>query len=396
MTTSQTLSIRLSEVRQRLNELSSKESLADGEAAELDTLRGELAEKETQFRAALTVEGEEESRSAGLFGDGDGEAAETRALLRDTHLTDYMTTAAAGLGLTGRASELNAALGVSISGAGGGVNIPWLALEDRQALMRRAGSTEERVNTDTGSLDGGVIQHSILQRLFGGDVFGALGIRLDSVPEGRREWPLLTAGVSPSMKPEGTAADAAVEATFSTEVLKPKKLTGIYSYTHEMAAQIPEIESALRRDLSDAVRAKMNDLALNGNEAANPEQPNGFLTKIAAPADPGAESGFSDYAGLAAQAVDGIHASMESEVAAVVGIDSYKHAASVYQVSGSGESASEALKRRSASLMASSFVPASGSDRAKRKPAPREPGRMAAALLLGAIRLVLCGRASQF
>ena len=56
--------------------------------------------------------------------------------------------------------------------------------------------------------------------------------------------------------------------------------------------------------------------------------------------------------------MDGVHASGESEVAVVVGIDSYRHAASIYQTSGSGESASEALRRRSQTLMASSFVPA--------------------------------------
>ena len=45
-------------------------------------------------------------------------------------------------------------------------------------------------------------------------------------------------------------------------------------------------------------------------------------------------------------------------MAVVVGVDSYKHASGVYQTSGSGESASEALKRRSMSFMASSYIPA--------------------------------------
>ena len=58
-----------------------------------------------------------------------------------------------------------------------------------------------------------------------------------------------------------------------------------------------------------------------------------------------------------ALAVDGIHASMESEVSSVIGVASYRHAASVYQA-GSGESGSEALKRRSMVCMASSYIPA--------------------------------------
>ena len=48
---------------------------------------------------------------------------------------------------------------------------------------------------------------------------------------------------------------------------------------------------------------------------------------------------------------------MESEVGCVIGVESYKHSAKIYQTSGSGESASEALRRRAARLMASSFVP---------------------------------------
>ena len=63
----------------------------------------------------------------------------------------------------------------------------------------------------------------------------ALGVRMDSVPTGRTEWPLITAGTSVSQKAEGTAADAAVAATFSTETLKPKHLTGRFEYTHEQA-----------------------------------------------------------------------------------------------------------------------------------------------------------------
>ena len=380
MTTSQKLAIEIStkddkidETRQKLHELSVKETLADGDQAKIDELSAELSEKITQrratralHRAALNTEGEEEARAQNFFGDGDGEAAETRALLRDTPLSDYLSAASAGLGLTGASAELNSALKVPVAGAGGGVAVPWGVLENRQALMRRAGANgngeEQRAFTDTGDLAGGVVQRPILQRLFGAGIMDALGVRIDSVPAGRSEWPLLTAGVIPTQKPEGTAADAAVEATFSTEILKQKKLTGRYEFTHEMSSQVPGIEAALRRDLADAVKAKMSDLVLNGDEATNAHEPNGFLTKIGAPADPGAESGFADYAGLSAQVVDGIHASGEAEVAVVVGIDSYRHAASIYQTSGSGESASEALKRRSASFMASSFIPAASAN----------------------------------
>ena len=44
----------------------------------------------------------------------------------------------------------------------------------------------------------------------------ALGVRIDSIPAGRTEWPLITGGVAPDMKAEGNGGGRdAVAATFS-------------------------------------------------------------------------------------------------------------------------------------------------------------------------------------
>ena len=355
MTKSQKLALEISETRQALTELTEAvNGQADGATEEQTNERRSLSEKltglETSYREALAAEAEEESRAAGMFGrGGDGETAEIRQLRERVGLSDYLMRASVGLGLDGAAAELNTALGVPLMGRSGSVLVPWAALDLRPS--------EARAFTDTGDLDGGVMQRPILQRLFGPDILDALGVRVDAVPAGRSEWPLITAGVAPTMKSEGTAADAAVVATFSTETLKPKRLTGRYEFTHEMAAEIPGIEMALRRDLADAVRSRMQYLILNGDEGTNSHEPDGFLTTLAAPADPGAVSTFADYAGAHALAVDGIHAETEGQVSSVIGVASYQHAAGVYQA-GSGESGSEALRRRSMMCVASSYIPA--------------------------------------
>ena len=129
-------------------------------------------------------------------------------------------------------------------------------------------------------------------------------------------------------------------------------------------AQVPDIEQALRRDLADAVSSKMSDLALNGDESTNPQEPDGFYRKSSAPQSPPAVASYDSYGGSHALAVDGIHAQNEMEVSSVIGVASYQHAASVYQ-SGSGESGSQALAKRSMMCVASSYVPApptSGAD----------------------------------
>ena len=353
MTNAQKLAIRLSEIRQRLNEIAGLDgdAMTDEIRAEADRLAGDYKGAETQHRSALIAEGEEAAAAEGAFGAGDGEPAEVRALLSRLTLADYLGPAAGGTGLAGAPVELASALGVPAVGASGGVAVPWRVLAGPEPEAR----AEARAFTTTGAYAGPTMQRPVLQRLFGRGILDALGVRVDSVPTGRSEWPLITAGVAPAQAVEGTAAAAAVTAVFQTEVLKPKRLTGRYEFTHEIAAQVIDLEQALRRDLADAVMAKMSDLIINGNETTNAQEPDGFATTIAVPGDAGAVAVYADYAGAHAQAVDGIHAGMETEVTSVVGVDVYRHAAGVYQA-GSGESGSEALRRRGMSCMASPYV----------------------------------------
>ena len=203
------------------------------------------------------------------------------------------------------------------------------------------------------------MQRPILQRLFGAGVMDSLGVRMDSVPVGRAEWPLITGGVAPAQTKEPDAAAAAVTAAFSFANLKPKRLSGRYEYTHEEAASVPDIEGALRRDLADAVKSAMSNAVINGAAPTNaaPQNVQGFISKIGAATDLStAEATAADYGRLHALAVDGIHASMETEVTGVIGDETYQHAAGVY-IAGSGESGSELLRRRSGGCMASTYLP---------------------------------------
>ena len=109
----------------------------------------------------------------------------------------------------------------------------------------------------------------------------------------------------------------------------------------------------------------MSDLIINGAapDNSNPQNVEGFLTAITAPSDASATAVYSDYASSHA-VFDGIHASTEREVSSLVGVDTLKHAASVFQ-SGSGESGSEAMERRSMSCRSSSYIPAANSGQSK-------------------------------
>ena len=361
MTNTQRLAVRLSEIRQRLNEIAglAADEMTDEVRAESDRLVGEYRTAETQHRAELIAEADGARAAAGEFGNGDAEAAEVRALLARVTIGDYLNPAAAGSGLAGAAVELAGALECPTAGASGGVAVPWAVLG--RGIERRA-APEARAFTTTGQNDGPESQRPILQRLFGPGIMDALGVRLDTVPAGRTEWPLVASGVTPAQVVEGTAAGAAVAMTVNYANLKPKRLTGRYEFTHEAAATVADLEQAIRRDLADAIMSAMSNAIINGaavdaNDAATAANVEGFLSKLSAPTAPSAEAAYADYAGSHAALVDGLHASREGEVSSVIGVASYAHAASVYQA-GSGESGSEALMRRSMSCMASSYIPA--------------------------------------
>ena len=109
MTTRQKITLEQSEKRQRLNEILAKDTKTAEERAELETLTKRMQELEPELRAAIVAEGEEETRAAAQFGDG--ETAERRALLRRVSMADYLTAATARMAPQGAAAELNASAG---------------------------------------------------------------------------------------------------------------------------------------------------------------------------------------------------------------------------------------------------------------------------------------------
>ena len=347
MTNLQKLELRRSEIREKLAGLSALETISPEQKTEVETLTKEFQDSETQYRAALIAEGETtQKRETG----NDGEAAEIRALRTRSPLREYITAAVEKRSLEGAPGELNDALSVKRVGNNGGIVIPFSVFARER--------TETRAFTTTGAYGGGEVQRPILQELFGPGIFDMLGVRVDSVPAGASEWPLLSGNVSPGQKKEGAAATDAAAATFTTASLKPKRLTAEIELTHELIATVVGVEEHFRMNLLDALKSKMQDLILNGVAPTNtnPQNIEGFLTKLTGADLSSALATAADYGKLHSLGVDAIHAGMETEVMSVIGEETYKHAAGTY-IAGSGESGSELLKRRSAGCMASSYIP---------------------------------------
>ena len=334
-------------LRDRLQEIGemAESDLTDEIRAERADKQGLLRGSEVEYRAAL----DDEEAATQQRADMSGESAEKRRLLDAVTLADYGGPAASGGEIRSQAAELNAAMNLPLTGPGGGPAVPWEILEIR----------EDRAFTTSSSNDGSNIQRPILQRLFGPGIMDALGVRIDSVPVGRSEWPLITSGTTVGQVKEGTAAGAAVAAGFSFASLKPKRLTGRFEYSHELAASVSDIEQALRRDVADDARSKMSNAIINGAtpDGTNPERIEGLITEIGTATDlSSAEATAADYGKLHALAVDGIHAESEDQVMSIIGDETYVHSSGTY-ITGSGLAGSQLLKQRSGGCYASTYIP---------------------------------------
>ena len=152
MLRSQTLAIRISEVRQRLNEIAglAGDALTEEIRAEADTLTAEFRNSETQYRAAIVAEGEviesAERRHGEAGGDvSDGESAEFRVLQSrvtvrgyvDNVMGNFRSSTPRSLHVTaGAESEFNQAIGL------GPDHFPLRLLAPPQPEVRAATATD--------------------------------------------------------------------------------------------------------------------------------------------------------------------------------------------------------------------------------------------------------------
>ena len=341
MTNVQKLQLRLSEIRQRLNELSALDSPSDEHRTEMDTLTGEYRAKETQWRAAVVAEADKpETRIDG------GEGAERRALEGRVELRQYLHAAANGVTLDGAEAELNAAL--DIRGAGG-VAVPW------EALLPTADEQRADSATTVGATDHGVTQRGILPRVFARTAASWLGVSMPMVGTGDQNYPVMTAGTTAAGKNPGVAHDAGA-ATFEANQLGPTRLTARYLFRIEDLRRLAGMESALRADLRSVAGDQVDKTVLNGQSA----DPNidGIVDSgsIPDPATPTAVVTIATAIETVAGAVEGKHANGLSDVRLLVGPKTYSKLATLLS-SNSEPVALSVLRSETGGLRVSAHVP---------------------------------------
>ena len=249
MKQSQKLAIRSSEIRSRLNEIAALETDAVTEEVrnEAEGLRTELGTVETQYRAALAGETEDEQRAA-LDDAGDAETAEVRALRGRVRLGSYMSAAVEQRAAAGAEAELNAALGLPAN---------------RFPLDLLAPEVRAETNADAATMQGNWVD-----RIFSETAAARIGVSFRSVDPGIAAYPVTTAGAAAAQRGrEEAAGDTAW--TVSVTELKPTRNAVRAIFTEEDAHRLPMVEEALRRDLSMALMEGVDRAIFLGDSGAN-------------------------------------------------------------------------------------------------------------------------------
>ena len=246
---------RQSRERGRMASLSLVDHLTDETRAELDTIESGTPDLERQLRAAQTAVDDEdaEQRAAGEGArkpEGDAEDRERAELRAKVRLGRYVQAAVEQRAADGAEAELNAALGFA---------------SNRFPLELLAPPVETRATTDT---DTQTVPRRWLDRLFAGTAAERLGVTMESVPAGVASFPVTTAGAAAAQRGRSEAAGDAAW-TIGTTELKPTRNAVRLVFSLEDTARIPDLESALTRELRMALMEGIDRAIFLGDDGAN-------------------------------------------------------------------------------------------------------------------------------
>ena len=311
MTEAQRLTIRASEVRQRLNELAGVDELTDDQRGEVDTLTTEYRDVETRLRAAVVAEGTPAPVE-------DAEHREREELRGRASVGRYLGAALRGRQVDGAEAEYASACGVNEAG-----HVP-LTLFEAGTIEHRADAVSPAPSTV------GVNLQAVVPAVFAQSVAPRLGIAMPTVTSGTYSVPRLTTSTTAGAMTKG-AAQESTAAALTVVSATPRRISARLSLTAEDIASVgtASFESALRQNLQ-AVMSEAYDLQCLTGDGQAPNV-NGLLAQMTAPDAPTTVAGFDDFVGAFANAVDGLWASRTGDVAMVVNVASYRLAAKAFR-----------------------------------------------------------------
>ena len=348
MTNAQKLQLRLSEIRQKLNELSALDEPTDEQRAEMGKLTAEYPQLEQRHRAAIVAESAEAEQRAADDPPGDPEQRERVELRRRSRLAAYVSAAIDGTEVRGAEAELSAAAGCS-----GQVPLELFRTERRAATEQRA-VTPAPSTTDENLAP-------IVPAIFDRSAGAWLGIEMPMVATGDAGYPVLSTSVTGGVKAKSAAA-AETEGAFTVTMAQPRRITGAFRFTREDAARLVGMEEALRVNIAGVLSDEMDNQTINGSGSGDGTL-NGLLNIMADPSAPAANAEtFARYVAAAASQVDGLFAVDLMGVRQLVGVQTYGHMAAAFRANEDATTAEAWLMNRTGGVRTSRRIAAPASN----------------------------------
>ena len=340
MTDSQRIAIKLSEARQKINELSAQEETegaTEARTAELVTLRTTSITLESEYRTAVTKEGDDATTNTTTT-EVDTEERERRELREKASLADYLGAALTGTAPAGAAAEYADSMGCP-----GLVPITMLGATT-EARQREHREREQRVVTPApADVDVPHTHAPIVPALFDRSVAPYLGVEMPTVGTGIASYPVLHTSLTAGMAAEDGAA-VSTAGSFDVTNADPRRLSGAMQVRREDIAKLPNLESALQMNLSQVLSDVLDGQLLNGGGVA--PALNGIIAQLTAAPAPAADvETYARYQVAFSEHIDGLFAAGPMDVRALVGVATLRHMLGVYRANEDVTTAYDLIQR---------------------------------------------------
>ena len=322
MTHLQKRQIEQSEIREQIAEILNAD---EPDREELGKLTKRSQDLELEIRAATIADGptkEIETRS-------DPESRELEGLISRSSVGEIFDAAISHGQTAGATRELQAHFGMN------GNQVPIAMLETRAVTPAPA--------------DVGANQSPIIAAVFPQSAAAWCGVDQPSVGVGEAVYPVLTNNDTAGDVDAG-ASVTETTGSFSSDVLKPRRISASFYYRREDAALFAGMDSALRQNLSDALASGLDKYVLTKTDTG--------LLDFATDPTAGAVETFASYRKAIFDAVDGRYAMDASGVKLLVGSGTYQHMSGLYRGNAADDSALDSVMRISGGVRVSAHVPA--------------------------------------
>ena len=317
MTDAQRLTLRASEIRQRLNEIAGLDgdAMNDETRAEGDRLGTEYRDVETRRRAAIIAE---DAAVETTTTEVDTEARERVELRGRASLGRYLSAAFAGRAPDGVEGEFAAACG---SAPG---QIPLDLFEADRPVEMRADAV-----SPAGSTTGQTLA-PIQPYVFAASIAGRLGITMPAVGSGSHSWARISTPLTAGAAAKGSARESTA-AALTAVTASPRRISARLTVEAEDVAAIgtASFEPALRSNLQGALADAYDAQCVNGDGQA----PNvhGLIPQLAAATAPTDVAGFDEFVAAFAGQIDGLWATTMRDVVMVANVDTYRLSAVTFR-----------------------------------------------------------------